>query len=249
MIILRSLLKKDIFFKLFKLIRFQNSEYVSDKEAILWYYFIFIKRTHYIMKRTTLILLLIISLSSVANALTRYVSDDLYTYMHTGPGTKYKIIGSVNSGEKIKVLKTNKNAGFTQIKDSKGRTGWIRSKYTSRQPGLKERLEKLEVKFTNLKAQLHTAKEKANTDIANLEDNVNSHSNKVRKLQSTNTKLNKQLQQIQALNDNLNEKLDTKKTDLLIRWFTYGGMVAGAGLLLGLILPSLIPNRRKRNRW
>ncbi len=30
----------------------------------------------------------------------------------------------------------------------------------------------------------------------------------------------------------------------------YGGGVAGAGLILGLILPHIIPRRRKRNdRW
>ena len=190
------------------------------------------------VRKKTLLLLVIISLVSSASAATRYVSDDLYTYIHTGPGTKYKIIGSVNAGERIKTIQTNKNAGFTEIKDSKGRSGWINSKYVSKQLGLKERLSKLEIQFTKLNTQLHTAK-----------DDVKSHSSQVRELKNTNSTLNKELQQVQALNDSLNEKLDTEKNDLLMRWFSYGGMVGGIGLLFGLILPSLIPNRRKRSHW
>lgn len=200
------------------------------------------------MQKTFFLLLITISLFSSANAATRYISDNLYTYMHSGPSTKYKIIGSVNAGEKIKVIQTNQNTGFSEIQDSKGRSGWINSKYTSRQPGLQKRLNKLEIEFSKLQTQLSTAKEKANNNIASLDSNLKSQSSKVRELKNTNAKLNEQLQEVQVLNDNLNEKLDTEKMDLLMRWFTYGGMVAGAGLLIGLILPSMMPSR-KRSRW
>ena len=197
------------------------------------------------IRKTTLLLLVIISLSSSANAVTRYISDDLYTYIHSGPSSKYKIIGSVNAGERIEVIQTDLNAGFTQIKDSKGRSGWINSKYTSSRPGLKERLAELETKFITLNTQLHTTKDKANKDIVGLKDKLISHSTQVSELENTNARLNKELQEIQALNDNLNEKLDTEKNDLLMRWFSYGGMVGGIGLLFGLILPSLMPSRKK----
>ena len=201
------------------------------------------------IRKTTLLLLVIISLSSSANAVTRYISDDLYTYIHSGPSSKYKIIGSVNAGEQIKIIQTDKNAGFTQIKDLKGRDGWINSKYTSKHPGLKERLAKLEIEFTKLHTQLRTDKDKANKDIGSLEDKLKSHNSKVRELENTNLKLNEELQKLQVLNNNLNEKLDTEKNDLLMRWFSYGGMVGGIGLLFGLMLPSLIPSRRKKTRW
>ena len=189
-------------------------------------------------RKTTFLLLLTIFLSSSASALTRYVSDDLFTYVHSGPGTKYKIIGSVDAGEKIKVLETNENAGFTQIKDLKGRIGWISSKYASKQPGLKERFEKLEIRFAKLDTQLRAA-----------QDNLKSHDSKVLELENTNSRLNKELQQVQALNGDLNEQMDTERIDLLLRWFTYGGIVGGIGLLLGLILPSLVSSRRKRSQW
>ena len=190
------------------------------------------------IQKTTLILFMIISLFSSANAATRYVGDDLYTYIHAGPGTKYKIIGSVNAGEKIELIQTDTNAGFSEIKDQKGRSGWINSQYISRQVGLKERLEKLEIEFSTV-----------NQNLENLQVKLNSSATQVTELKNTNSKLNEELQQLQVLNTDLNEKLDTEKTDLLMRWFSYGGIVGGIGLLLGLILPSLIPSTKKRNRW
>ena len=199
------------------------------------------------MKKIPLLLLFLIYLISPVNAATRYVSDDLFTYIHSGPGTKYKIVGSVNSGERINVIKSS--AGFTQIRDSKGRNGWINSKYVSRQAGLKERLPKLEKKLAKLNTQLNAAKDEANNDKSSLEKSLESYRNQVNELQDVNSKLNEELQEVQALNRNLNAKLDTQKNDLLMRWFTYGGMVAGGGLILGLVLPSLIPNRRKKTRW
>ena len=188
------------------------------------------------MLKTKFLLLFIIFVSSLANGATNYVSDDLHTFIHSGPSTKYKIIGSVNTGEHIKIIR--KDSNFTLVKDSKGRSGWINSKYVSNQPGLKERLPKLENELIKLKTQLDEYK-----------GNLGSKASQVTNLENTNLKLTQQLEEVQALNDSLNEKLDTKRTDLLIRWFSYGGMVAGAGLILGLIIPLLIPNRRNKSRW
>ena len=67
------------------------------------------------------------------------------------------------------------------------------------------------------------------------EDRANE--NKVQELQTTNANLSAELQKVKEENK------------LLITWFTYGGIVAGGGLLLGLILPSLIPSRKKYSRF
>lgn len=182
------------------------------------------------------LLLILIFTSSFANAATSYISDNLHTFIHSGPGTKYKIIGSVNTGDHVKIIR--KDSKYTLIKDSKGRSGWINSKFISNQPGLKERLPELEAQLTKFKAQL-----------AEYKGNVESQDNKLEKLENKNLKLNKQIEEIQVLNSNLNTKLDTQKNDLLMRWFSYGGMVAGGGLVLGLLIPYIIPSRRKKSRW
>ncbi|GAB7260937.1 hypothetical protein DZS_23310 [Dickeya ananatis] len=43
-----------------------------------------------------------------------------------------------------------------------------------------------------------------------------------------------------------NLQLDDKQRTLIMQWFMYGGGVAGGGLLLGLLLPHLLPRRKKK---
>lgn len=198
-----------------------------------------------IHKKVT-ITLAVISLYSSAFA-ANYVSNDLFTYTHSGPGSKYKILGVVNAGEKISVL--DRSSGFTQIRDTKGRKVWINSKYVSNQVGLKEQLEKLKIQYSKLDEKLNSFEDKANKNKLNLEKDLNSNINQVEKLKETNTLLNKQLKEVQEKNDSLNDLLDNEKNELLMRWFSYGGIVAGLGLFVGLVLPSLIPSRKKRSRF
>lgn len=198
-----------------------------------------------IQKKITLALT-IIALNTAAFA-ANYVSNDLFTYTHSGPGLKYKILGIVNAGEEITVL--NNEAGFTQIKNSKGNTVWIDSKYVSDQPGLADQLEALKIEYSKLDEKLRTFEDKANENKAGLEEDLNSNINQVQELKKTNATLSKELQKVKEENDTLNNLLDKDKNELLLQWFSYGGMVAGVGLLLGLILPSIIPSRKSKSRF
>ncbi|UTM58984.1 TIGR04211 family SH3 domain-containing protein [Photobacterium sp. CCB-ST2H9] len=177
----------------------------------------------------------------------RYISDDLFTYMHRGPSTQYKILGSVNSGTKVTVLETNRETGFVKVTDDRGRTGWVSSDYISNQVGLKERLPKLEKELSEVKKALANARKSSDERNATLQSSLESRSTQISELEERNTKLNEQLSTSQSEIRELRAKLDTQADDLLMKWFTYGGMVAGGGLLFGLILPHLIPRRKKRN--
>ncbi len=44
-------------------------------------------------------------------------------------------------------------------------------------------------------------------------------------------------------------QLDDKQRTIIMQWFMYGGGVLGLGLLLGLVLPHLIPTRKRKDRW
>ena len=44
----------------------------------------------------------------------------------------------------------------------------------------------------------------------------------------------------------LSEQIQSQDTEELYRMFTYGGIVAGAGVILGIIV-TFIPKRRRRN--
>ncbi|GAB3528196.1 TIGR04211 family SH3 domain-containing protein [Photobacterium alginatilyticum] len=177
----------------------------------------------------------------------RYISDDLFTYMHRGPSTQFRIMGSVNAGTKVTLLEVNKENGFSKITDSRGRTGWVNSDLISRQVGLKERLPALEKELTEVKAALADAQMSGDEKTKSLQNSLQMRTEQITELESQNSQLNEQLMTSQTEIRELRAKIDTQKDDLLMKWFTYGGMVAGAGLLFGLILPHLIPRRRKRN--
>lgn len=50
---------------------------------------------------------------------TLYVSDELPTFIHRGPGTDYRIIGSLKSGDQVQLLSTDQETGYAQIRDYK----------------------------------------------------------------------------------------------------------------------------------
>ena len=178
---------------------------------------------------------------------SRYISDDLFTYMHKGPSTQFRIIGSVNAGTKVALLETNRETGYSKVRDNRGRIGWVNADYLSTQMGLKERVPALEKELTEVKASLADALQSSDKKTASLQNTVKLRTEQITDLETQNSQLNEQLMTSQAEIRELRAKLDTQKDDLLMRWFTYGGMVAGGGLLFGLILPHLIPRRRKRN--
>ncbi|STQ09229.1 SH3 type 3 domain-containing protein [Enterobacter cloacae] len=41
----------------------------------------------------------------------------------------------------------------------------------------------------------------------------------------------------------------TNSATIIMQWFMYGGGVLGVGLVLGLVLPHLIPSRKRKDRW
>ncbi|OOF02474.1 arylsulfatase [Salinivibrio sp. MA440] len=198
---------------------------------------------------SALILLFVLVTAPQAMA-ENYISDELFTYMHSGPSTQYRIIGSVDAGDKITVLKRDQNAGYSQIVDSRGRKGWVKSDFVTTQPGLKERVPALEAELKKVKTALSSAQDDAKAQQKGLVESLKKRNAQIEKLETHSSELNKKLIDAQNEIRALRAKIDTQKDDLLMRWFTYGGMVAGGGLLFGLVLPHLIPRKkRRRDGW
>ncbi|MEZ8027197.1 arylsulfatase [Enterovibrio norvegicus] len=182
-----------------------------------------------------------------AHAQDNYISDELFTYMHSGPGTQFRILGSIDAGTKVTVVDRNRNAGYTQVLDERGRKGWVESKYVSNQPGLKTRMPALEKELTQVKSALANAQGDSEAKTKGLIESLEQRNTQLKELETHTSELNQKLIDAQSEIRELRARIDTQKDDLLMRWFTYGAMVAGAGLLFGLILPHLIPRRKKRN--
>lgn len=204
------------------------------------------------MKRflTALAIVTMMTVAPVAFSQNNYISDELFTYMHSGPGTKYRIIGSVDAGTKITLLGRHPNTGYTQIKDDKGRNGWVESKHVTKKSGLKIRVPALEAELKQLKASLSDAQNNSQKKNQGLIKSLALRTTQVENLELHTNELNQKLIDAQSEIRELTARIDTQKDDLLMRYFTYGGIVAGIGLLFGLVLPHVIPRRRKnQNGW
>ena len=188
--------------------------------------------------------------STPGSGVNRYVSDDIFTYLHGGPGKQYRILGSVKAGDKVQFLALDASGKYAQIIDGKGRTAWILGKelqtapsYRAQVTTLQEQLRQLQLKMDNIDSdQARELKEKRER-LTLLEQQVSQQEQQL-------AEQSKELQALRQQKQKLQQDLGTKEQDQQYRWWREGGYIAGVGLLLGLLLPYLPrPRRRSKDRW
>ncbi|SHO59085.1 TIGR04211 family SH3 domain-containing protein [Vibrio quintilis] len=198
-----------------------------------------------------LIIMLLLSLLTMPSfARDYYIADKLFTYMHSGPSNQYRIIGSVDAGEKIKLIKSNKETGYSEVVDTRGRKGWVQNKFITSTESMASRLPRLEEELANVKQLLADAEKKSNQEKAGLADSLNVRNKQISELETNYSEISQKLTASQSEIRQLRAKLDTQEEDLLMKYFMYGGSVAFAGILFGMLLPHIVPKRKKsRSDW
>lgn len=194
--------------------------------------------------------LLSLSVSVVAHAdEKRYVSDELNTWVRSGPGDNYRLLGTVNAGEEVTLLQSNEESKYGQVRDSNGRTSWIPLAQLSTTPSLRTRVPDLENQVKTLTDKLNNIDTTWNQRTADMQKKVAQSDSVITGLKEENQQLKNQLIVAKKKVDAANVQLDDKQRAIIMQWFMYGGGVAGFGLLLGLLLPHMIPSRKKKDRW
>ncbi len=161
-----------------------------------------------------------------------YISDELFIYMHAGPGTNYRILGTVIAGSEVKTTGASDN-GYSEIIDSKNKTTWVESKYVSTKPGLRFVI-----------AQLNEKIAQSGDFTSQLDGEINELKSKVDLLTNDKKKLATKLKQVTNTLSETKLKLKGQDTYIKKEWFFNGAIVLGLGLILGLILPRLFVRRR-----
>lgn len=181
---------------------------------------------------------------------TLYVSDELPTFIHRGPGTDYRIIGSLKSGDQVQLLSTDQETGYAQIRDYKGRVAWLPKNQLSQTPSVKERIPLLEKENQELREKLTNIDSNWNNQTSEMQSKVAASDQIIANLTAENEKLKNELIRSGKKLEIAQINLDDNRRELILQWFMYGGGVAGAGLIFGLLLPHIIPRHKKRNdRW
>ncbi|GGD49864.1 TIGR04211 family SH3 domain-containing protein [Lacimicrobium alkaliphilum] len=169
------------------------------------------------------------------NEQTVYISDDLYTFIHAGPGRNYRIIGSVVAGTPVTLLQRNDEEGFVEIIDDKERTGWVDNRFISATPSVRESVP-----------QLEEALQQAQSDVAQTREQNDLLNQQILDLSSRNEQLQSRLQEIQQQHSDVQQELASIDNKVQIEWLTRGGIIGLGGIILGVIL-MLIPRKRRRN--
>ena len=191
-----------------------------------------------------------LSVSAVVHAEeTRYVSDELNTWVRSGPGDNYRLAGTVTAGEAVTLLQTNENTQYGQVRDSNGRTAWIPLKELKSEPSFKTRVPDLENQVKTLTDKLNNIDRTWNERTADMQKKVAGSDSVINGLKAENQKLKNELIVAQKKVNAANLQLDDKQRTIIMQWFMYGGGVLGVGLILGLVLPRLVPSRKRKDRW
>ncbi|WP_435927885.1 TIGR04211 family SH3 domain-containing protein [Dryocola sp. BD613] len=204
------------------------------------------------MQKLRLICLTLLSLSVTVVAHAdekRYVSDELSTWVRSGPGDNYRLLGTVNAGEEVTLLQSNEETKYGQVRDSNGRTSWIPLSQLSTNPSLRTRVPVLEQQVKDLTDKLTNIDTTWNQRTAEMQQKVAQSDGVINGLKEENQQLKNQLIVAQKKVNAANVQLDDKQRAIIMQWFMYGGGVLGVGLLFGLLLPHMIPSRKKKDRW
>lgn len=178
----------------------------------------------------------------------RWVSDSLNTYVRSGPTDGYRIVGTLTSGQKVELLSTQ--GDYSQVRNENGNAVWIPSRDLQEVPGQAERLPQLEQKVAELTAELAGIDDTWKNRVKGMQETLDSRKKLIDELQTARSTLNLELSRARSELRELQAQIGDENQQVLMRYMVYGGSIAGAGLFAGLILPTLLRVRRKRNdQW
>lgn len=219
---------------------------------------------HFVKK---ILLILTFLTSTVSMAQTAYVSDELEIMVRSGKSASHRIIATLKSGKKINVIENDRQSGYSKIKLSNSREGWVLSRLLHKTPSAKSRLAKAETELATLKTkfsdssqqltQLSTEKGSLDTQTTELKELNTSLSRELTQLKETSNNAvqilqeRNQLQQrvvtIERELESLKRENDMLQSSDAQDWFLVGSGVLLLGIILGFILPKV--SWRKKSSW
>jgi SH3 domain protein len=181
----------------------------------------------------SLALVLIFGLASLAAeaagaAEQGWVRGDLRLNLRSGGGNDYRILGTIATGDQVKVL--DEGTDWTRVETADGKVGWIPAGYVEMTPPAVARLATLEAEANNLRSELEkfrgeaTALRESNAALSSNDDG--------------------QKQELETLTL---ENLELRAVSRYQEWLT-GAALLGGGMLAGAWLHSRSGNRRSSSR-
>lgn len=205
--------------------------------------------------------------STLASAQTFYVSDELTITVRTGPSTQNAIIRNLTTGDAVTLLEESSDGNYARVRTDTGVEGWALRRYLIDTPVARDQLARAQRELTQARARI----EELESSVADLTAQLDSVTQRMQEAESAATDLNSELVDVRSASANaltirdqneslrrrvndreqLVEALTNENLSLSSRanreWFLLGAGVLVAGIVLGLIIPSL--RRKRRTNW
>jgi SH3 domain protein len=166
-------------------------------------------------------------LAAGAGAETAWVKDELRLNLRTGPGTQFRIMGAVKTGDAAQVLE--RGDGWTKIRVASLGEGWIPEGYLQSESPARTRLARSEAQTNEFR------------------DQVDSLTQRTEDLEQQNREISARDEKQRASIDRLGkENFELRAGARWPEWITGAGILA-AGMALGALLHT-ISARRARPR-
>lgn len=175
---------------------------------------------------------------SASNEKPAFIIDTLSTPVRSGPGNEFRSIATVGAGENVIYIGQNPANGFIKIRDNAGNEGWLSGEYITYTASPKSSLE-------SLKQQLSQQEMIA----ASFEQERTALQAAVTAAETARDQAVQEAQLAKQTTAALTKQLAEQNPPLAQNKMVIGGGILAAGLFLGLILPVIMPNRRRKDRW
>lgn len=193
----------------------------------------------------------------------RYVDDTRMVPLREGAGAEERTVHSgLPTGTPVIVVKEQGETGWALVRTREGTEGWMPTRYLKREPGVRYQV----VNALRLLGQPDDGSVTLSTAIEQVRKQLDETAAARDALQAELTEL-KQVSsnaaQLDASNRALGEEVHVLKNRIGVleaenqrlrddswqKWFVNGVWATGVGGLLTLLLPRLIPQRRRRSEW
>ena len=110
----------------------------------------------YRIKRGVLSLMLLVmalAITGISQAATLYVSDRLEVQMRSGKSIQHRILRMLPSGEKLTLLSSNSENGYSKVRAADGKVGFVLTRQLMDVPSARDRLTKAEQRLKELQEE------------------------------------------------------------------------------------------------
>jgi SH3 domain protein len=218
------------------------------------------------VKRITLFILTLLVLYP-AVAEKRYISDELWINLRSGPANDYKILKILKSGTHLQFIESDEESKFSKVITDKGLEGWVPTRFIQDEPIALEKLiltqrelEKtktdlieIQNKYNETKKALAETKRTAG-DLSQDKTEQEKELEHIKKVSANAINLDKKNQELLEQGEQLKITVDTLRAENSrlqnskdVNYILVGGGLILLGLFLGWLFPKL--SGRRSDTW